>query len=284
MALHGPSKPLLPGAPGPDSERMTTHVLAGEGHDAGRQGPASQDAASQVVDAWAVLLGQTFDHSLSVARGLRPPGVHVLGHGVEQIHTALDAIEPKVRYDLRALQPETPFDAFDRCGPMNQRARSRGVRLTLITSRQAGRSNPFVHSARNQARCGPAVGPMLLLDRHGVVLPGLPTLDGEPTAILYARSDVVRQAFDVWDLTLAASVSAEAAGWPATTGRQHAIACRLLQGLKDSSIARELGISTRTLTDEVRGLLRLTGAASRCEIGARLGGGLGRTWFAIGSG
>ncbi|AKU18281.1 hypothetical protein [Luteipulveratus mongoliensis] len=228
-------------------------------------------ASRSPLDMWCDLTDLSNSLFAETARGRTATGVRPIAHGAGDVAAAVMALLRRVRHSLLVLQPETPFDPADRCGPVVRAHRARGVRMSVITSPRAGFDNPFVHTRRNLALAGPAIGSLLILDRASVVMPGPPTPSGAPTAYLASRPEVTRLALDVWATVERQSVSGDAVGWPQATQRQRRIASSVVLGEKDSSITRILGISARTLTAEVAALLRLTGTSSRCELGFHLG-------------
>lgn len=99
-----------------------------------------------------------------------------------------------------------------------------------------------------------------------MLIEGLDTADGEPTAWLTDRMDFVVPVLEVWHRTFELSTPVLAPGEdPPLSRRQLQVARLLATGEKDQSIARRLDMSARTVERDVRTILEVLGARSRTD-------------------
>ncbi|OKI85094.1 hypothetical protein A6A27_14920 [Micromonospora sp. CB01531] len=212
------------------------------------------DRESMIAELWATIAVKVLEMSVAARRGRAPDGFRLLGEGDNRIQEAFGALEPRCRASALALQRRPPFDPEDRGGRLDRESMRRGVRIEAIASEHAGLANPFLRATQPHARCGPVMGSALLLDRACAVLPGMPTGAGASTAWIVTRPDLVRMVCQLWDITYAASVPALRSPWPALTSRQLAVAQRAARGWTRAAIARDLGVSVRTVAGELHEL------------------------------
>ena len=188
------------------------------------------------------------------ARGARPPdGVRLLGRTLTGIWEGLDWLETRAGREVVSTQR---FGVFDPRGTMERRNRAsarRGVRLATVVSPHVHVGNPFFATEVPYARTGPVFGPCIVVDRACAVLPGAPTAHGDDVAWLFTRADVVERTKAIWRLTFESSrVSDEQVR--RFTPRQLEVARRRSQGWTCARIARDLGVSARTVTSDLNGL------------------------------
>lgn len=119
--------------------------------------------------------------------------------------------------------------------------------------------------------------------RTAAVVPGVPDefilLDGRAVIVrgpddsqwLMERHDVVNTAVQVWKDAIRRATPVTQLG--TLTLRQRRIAILMTRGHTDASIARELGLSHRTIASDAAVVIRALGARSRFEAGFVLGSG-----------
>ncbi|WP_207556127.1 helix-turn-helix transcriptional regulator [Intrasporangium flavum] len=208
--------------------------------------------------------------------GGRHTGFRILGAGVDQIAQGLAAIEPRTRRTVESVQPTSTFNPHDRTQPLDEASRSRGLTLRFVGSERAFAMNPMLVAMYPHARVGPTVARFILIDRTAAVVGGPPDPRGFPTAWLATRDDVVERVRDLWTRTWARAVPVVPPGeQPPFTRRQFEVARRLALGAKDQAIARELGVSVRTVAADVAGLVAALEARNRVEVVLVLRGGRG---------
>ncbi|CAN7601746.1 LuxR C-terminal-related transcriptional regulator [Terrabacter sp. LjRoot27] len=242
---------------------------AGPGRDqAHGRGPSLAAAAvelSAVVNALAVT-------SLT---GGRTPGFRRLGVGAEQIERNLaTAVEPVTRRSVWSIQPIIHFDPVDISRTTNARSVERGLSMLTITTERTLRLNPLISSEKPDLQVGPAQFQCILADETTAVVAGPLSEHGFSTAWLTTRSDVVDRVRSLWHETLARSRPAVPEGTsPPFTPRQCLVARRLVVGTKDAAIARELGVSLRTIAAEISHLVTQLGVPNRAAASLALRGG-----------
>ena len=148
-------------------------------------------------------------------------------------------------------------------------ARRRGVSFRLVVRPGTLRICPIFSSYNPEARVGPFPGPLMILDSRDVVLPGR---DGE-SIWTSPDPDLVALAMRAYEAVWSAARPAVPAGEePPLTPRMVDIAWLLADGASDRVISRDLGISERTVSNEVREIGRRLGATNRAHTIARICG------------
>lgn len=198
--------------------------------------------------------------------------------GMRRILAELARLEPRARRSVWNMQPRIQFDPEDVGRTLTDDSRARGLDLALITRPATLDSHPLLPSLYPSTRVGPVFLRALIVDQARVLIEGLDTADGEVTAWVTGRKDLVVPALEVWERTLALSTPVLAPGEkPPLTRRQVEVARLLALGEKDQSIARQLDMSARTVERDVHVILAELGARSRAEaVLAMTGRGTGR--------
>jgi len=186
--------------------------------------------------------------------------------GMREIGEALTRLEPTAQHTVRSMQPRMQYDPHDPGPRLSEASTARGVETELLTRPATLDANPLLASLYPQARTGPVFLRALVIDERRVLIEGLDTADGEPTAWLTDRMDFVVPALEVWSRTHRLSTPVLAPGeQPPLSRRQLEVARLLATGQKDQSIARQLDMSARTVERDVRAILEALGARSRTE-------------------
>lgn len=152
---------------------------------------------------------------------------------------------------------------------LTEQARHRGVGMRMVTTPAAVVMNPIASSYLPYLRVGPVPNPLMIMDSRHVVVPGL-----EADSI-WASSDpeLVGMADLAFDAVWSASPPAVPAGQdPPLTPRMVRVAFMLADGATDRQISRDLGISERTVSAEVRQIGRRLGTTNRSHTIARICG------------
>ncbi|WP_076260683.1 LuxR C-terminal-related transcriptional regulator [Intrasporangium flavum] len=206
--------------------------------------------------------------------GAPTPGWRLLGEGMVQIEEGLTAMEPTARRTAWSMQPTLAFDPANHMNVVDRRTVARGIDLRLITSERTLHSHPLVTSELPHVRFGPAPSRFMLIDDVTAVVGGPLSEAGYSTAWLATRDDIVTLVRSVWGLAWPLSRPGNADGAePPFTPRQCVVARRVVVGVKDASIARELGVSLRTVAGDIAHLMDVLGARTRAEVGLVLRGG-----------
>jgi DNA-binding CsgD family transcriptional regulator len=187
-----------------------------------------------------------------------------------------DALEVIARLatTLRAsvwnMQRHSNIDSLRDEGGHEARIRQRGVEFRYVLPRRvAEQRNPLASSHFDYLRLAPVAHPLLVGD-HRVIVVG----DATGDAIWTSRDpDVVARAVDLFERVWAAAEPAVPLGEePPFTPRMVAIGLRLADGATDRHIARELGVSERTVSADVREMSRRLGARNRAHAIALISG------------
>lgn len=189
---------------------------------------------------------------------------HVVG--LHRIAASLARLEPSSRSSVWNMAPRMQYDPEDPGPALSEDTRGRGVRIGLVTRPVTLHTNPLLVSLYPHVRTGPVFLRALVVDESRVLVEGIDTADGEPTAWLTDLTDFVVPVLEIWRRTL--EMSTPALGprdEPALSKRQLQVARLLAIGEKDQAIARRLDMSARTVERDVRAILGALGARSRTE-------------------
>jgi DNA-binding CsgD family transcriptional regulator len=182
---------------------------------------------------------------------------------------ALADLAGQTRSTVWNLQRIQTFYALRNSRGLDEAARRRGATFRLVVRPGTLRVCPIFSSYEPDARVGPVPGPLMVLDSRHVVFPGR---DGES---IWTSSDphLVAHAMRAYEVFWTAARPAVPPGEePPLTPRMVDIAWLLADGASDRRISRELGVSERTVSNEVREIGRRLGAANRAHTIARICG------------
>ena len=132
--------------------------------------------------------------------------------GLDAILDGLDGLERTTTRSIWNMQPRLQFDPEDPSAAAPGPSEDRGVKTVLITRPTTLDVNPLLPSMHPDARIGPVFLRGVVLDEERVVIEGLDTADGEPTAWLTDRPRLVVLVLELWQRTLALSVPVLAPG------------------------------------------------------------------------
>lgn len=231
-------------------------------------GPAASDDGARLVllRRAAKLTSAVTELALDHLGGRPTEGFTHLGTGVPEIDATFESVEAATQRVHYGMLPVILFDPWDPARELDRRSRARGVELLTLASERILEVHPLMSSMEPNLRIGEAVTTMFIIDRTFVVLPGPVTGDGAPTAWSASLPEILGQALELWDQVWAASRPAIPPGESAPfSPRQVKVATLMTQGHKDASIARELGVSIRTVVSEVSYLADKLNARSRVE-------------------
>lgn len=215
--------------------------------------------------------------ALDHLQGRTTDGFRLLGAGLEQTDAGFIALEASCTRQLASVMPVLPFDPWGPGPTLDERSRRRGIEILSVYSRRSLTVNPLLSSMDPSVRIGHAVITMWVVDRARVVLPGPLTADGAPTLFTAVNPSVLEPSLELWDLIFASSAPVLAEDEQAPfTPRQVRVAILMARGAKDASMARELGVSVRTVVSDVAQLVSKLGATSRVDAVLALRRGHGR--------
>jgi DNA-binding CsgD family transcriptional regulator len=219
------------------------------------------------LDSAVEELASVVRHSVAAwQRDRAPSGFRRFGTGLAQVEQAMVGLEASVRVSVWNMQEVVHFEPASTVMELTERSRRRGLDTQLLTNRRSLELYPLLTSEIPEVRFGPARTHFLLIDGAAAIDPGPIDDFGAPTAWFTTSLDVVRRVTDIWERTWANSTPGLAPGGaPPFTPRQCYIARRMALGAKDAVVARELGVSVRTVAGDVAHLMRIVGARSRAE-------------------
>lgn len=195
-----------------------------------------------------------------------PAGLALFGVGQSEVMAGLARLESMTRRSARSLLPNITFDPEDPGFDLNPRSKGRGIELEAITSARTLRLHPLWTSFCPWTRVGPVSLRMILVDDQFAVLEGPATPAGDTTAWLASGGELVDHARELWAATWSESRPVlEPGEAPPLNARQLNVARGVCLGKTDAAIARQVGISERTVARDVSTILDVTGAGSRAE-------------------
>lgn len=198
----------------------------------------------------------------------RDPTIRFLGVTGEGGRALADLVSRADRFAWN-MQRLMTFHAQRDGRSLTEDLRRRRVPMRLVVNPAAPAFSPILSSYTPYLRLGPVFAPMLIVDGQHVVVPGT---DGDS---IWASSDPevvdfgIRAYEAVWSLSVLAVPEGED---PPLTPRMVDIAWLLAEGASDRVISRELGISERTVSAEVREMGRRLGTTNRSHTIARICG------------
>jgi DNA-binding CsgD family transcriptional regulator len=208
-----------------------------------------------------------FDHVRSMVTR-RDPALRFLGMS-EQAGRALADLASSTRSSVLNMQRRVHFYSLRDGRALTVQARARGVEMQMIVSPSGLPMSPIASSYMPYLRLGPVSQPLMILDSRFVIVPGI----DQDSLWTSADQDVVDHAIRAYEAVDAVSRPALADGEdPPLTPRMVDIAWLLADGASDRQISRELGISERTVSNEVREIGRRLGTSNRAHTIARICG------------
>ena len=214
------------------------------------------------------------DLALDHLAGATTPGFDLLGAGARDIDAGLTALEPQARRSVWSIMPSMRFNPHTPTHQLNERSTERGLDLRMVVTPHCLTVNPLMSSVDPAVRVGHVFTTFILVDLSAAVVFGPPGNHGEPTAWRATRADVLDAVTDIWTRVWDSSRPAVPPGSePPFTRRQVLVASRLASGTKDAAIARELGVSVRTVVSEVAVIVERLGARGRLDAVHTLGAG-----------
>ncbi|MET9294105.1 helix-turn-helix transcriptional regulator [Streptomyces sp. NPDC003077] len=199
----------------------------------------------------------------------------------DRIRQVLQDISNTVQHEIAAMCPstldrESPERALDR----DRRHLAKGVRLRTIYHQRftslPGQAAFFDHRAELgvEIRLSPVIPMhMVIVDHHRAVIP-LDPARPDRGAIHTREPALVRSYLALYEYcwhtsTPYGEVSHPEKGGDGLSEQQHAALRMLACGMKDEKIARNLGVSLRTVSRMLSEIMQALGASSRFEAGVR---------------
>ncbi len=236
-----------------------------------------KERLSDLHDALATIIDEFLTLGSSDSSDVR---VNVMSD-LRQVAAYLDTATDLSREEVLTMHPTAPpaEHLMNEGSERNQRHIARGLRLRTIYQRNVMSLPHMTTHLRELTGLGAHVRladvvpiRLLVFDRTRAVLPIDPA-DGLAGAIAIEGEAFVTSLARIFDFCWqhSSSVSdlrAESAGLP-LSGRQHAVLRMLAAGMKDEKIARDLGVSLRTVTRIIGEVMHRLEADNRFQAGAR---------------
>jgi DNA-binding CsgD family transcriptional regulator len=230
-------------------------------------------AAAAIRALWRPL-GRRLREATSDVDEARAAGLSLVGVGPAGVAAGLDRLEQRTRRSVWNIQRSASFDQEELFSELDQRSRARGIDERSIYSRVALDQNPLLPYMEPDARVGPFVTQLLVVDEACVVLPGEDHPTGHFTAWMSTAPQWLEPALELWSTSWSvARPFSELVDTSRLSRRQLDVAGLLYQGRTDGVIAKRLGVSARTVSDDTRRLFEVLGVGSRPELVARLSRG-----------
>lgn len=189
---------------------------------------------------------------------------------VTEVHEPLARLERSIRVSVWNMQRHYSIYAMRDAAESTAALRRRKVDVRFVLPRRiAERRCPLAGSHEHGLRLAPVAHPLMILDGRLVLL-------GDSTAeTVWTSTDpgVVERAVGLFEwLWRSAEPALPEGAQPRFTPRMVQIAFRLVDGATDREIARELNVSERTVSADIRGMSLRLGARSRSHAIAMLSG------------
>lgn len=207
--------------------------------------------------------------------------VEVLGDAAEVI-TAFEEMQSQAKTEIRALDPGSYLSPQPEASPAQPPAQARGVGYRVVYDSSLLQTQPGFASVQEsiavgeQARAFPGVPLKLVVADSDRALIAVPTVNGGDVVALLIHPSVLLSAlielFEAFwrmgvPITKSTMDGVDANEEPTFATRR--LMALLSAGLTDESIARELGISERTVHRRVSRLQQLLGAQTRFQLGVQ---------------
>ncbi|SBT45693.1 helix-turn-helix transcriptional regulator [Micromonospora auratinigra] len=190
--------------------------------------------------------------------------------GLGRINDRLAVLERATRSVVYGLNMRALFDPLRREREPDLHSRARGILGHSMTNPNGHLS--LVAAASPDMWVAPVRTTGIVVDERLGLFPGPPGPAGEATAWLCRDEDLIAQFCELWWATKRQAVPIhDVPGVVPLSERQLAVAGLLSQGAKDATIARRLGVSLRTVSNDVGRLLDSFGVGTRWEAGMVLG-------------
>jgi DNA-binding CsgD family transcriptional regulator len=200
-------------------------------------------------------------HSATAARR-SDTGLTRVAVGTQQLRRALCSVTRQAQRSIWHLAAELPFEPWaGGLADASSRAGRRGITWQVITNAASLSSNPVLRTEFPAVRIAPVRFDAMVLDAQLALSAGAPTPDGEPTWWVVHEHTLRRRLLELWRLTAGAAASPSAA--PVLSSRQVRTARMVAAGEADCAIAKALGVSPRTVAQDVSTVLKHLGARTR---------------------
>ena len=198
----------------------------------------------------------------------RGAGLTYVGATTEQARRRFPEFQERLKFGVNSMVRRTTFASMEAVRDVN--AVARRTRTIGLSISGALDMPPAVLPLQMEAaprRLLPNVpDEFILLDWRAVIVRG-----PDDSQWLMERGDVVATATRMWNDAVRRATPVTQLG--TLTHRQRRVAVLMTRGITDAAIARDLGVSHRTIASEAAVIIKALGARSRFEAGFVLGSG-----------
>jgi DNA-binding CsgD family transcriptional regulator len=198
----------------------------------------------------------------------------------DEVISAFEEMQSQAKTEIRALDPGSYLSPQPEASPAQPPALARGVgyrvvyESSLLQSEQGFASVQESIAVGEQARAFPGVPLKLVIADSDRALIAVPTVTGGNVVALLIHPSVLLSAlvelFEAfWRMAASISPGGRLGTHEEPTTATRRLMALLSAGLTDESIARELGVSERTVHRRVSRLQQLLGAQTRFQLGVQ---------------
>ncbi|MFS8096287.1 helix-turn-helix domain-containing protein [Lentzea alba] len=200
--------------------------------------------------------------------------------GADEVISAFEEMQSQAKTEIRALDPGSYLSPQPEASPAQPPALARGVGYRVVYESALLQSELGFASVQEsiavgeQARAFPGVPLKLVIADSDRALIAVPTVTGGNVVALLIHPSVLLSAlielFEAfWRMAVSITPGSQEAGDEEPTTVTRRLMALLSAGLTDESIARELGVSERTVHRRVSRLQQLLGAQTRFQLGVQ---------------
>jgi DNA-binding CsgD family transcriptional regulator len=198
----------------------------------------------------------------------------------DEVISAFEEMQNQARTEIRALDPGSYLSPRPEASPAQPPALARGIgyrvvyESALLQNELGFASVQESIAAGEQARAFPGVPLKLVIADSDRALIAVPTVTGGNVVALLIHPSVLLSAlielFEAfWRMAVSITPGGQADAHEEPTTATRRLMALLSAGLTDESIARELGVSERTVHRRVSRLQQLLGAQTRFQLGVQ---------------
>ncbi|GGB77513.1 hypothetical protein N798_15220 [Knoellia flava TL1] len=214
-----------------------------------------RDHTARFADAWSAALRERGADRWSV-----------LATTPERLEEQLALIEARTRRSLVNMQSRWWIDPHDRSASLDDRSRARGVTVTLFVPRRALELSPLLPSTHADVWVAPVLQDAMLVDDTLAILSGGLDDDGQRVFCSTTDAELVGLLREVVVALRQVAVRPdEVTGRSPLTPRQVQVALAVARGDKETTTARRLDTSLRTVEREVSAVIAHLGVRTRQE-------------------
>ncbi|MGW4206400.1 helix-turn-helix transcriptional regulator [Lentzea sp. NPDC004789] len=200
--------------------------------------------------------------------------------GADEVISTFEEMQSQARTEIRALDPGSYLSPRPEASPAQPPALARGIgyrvvyESALLQDALGFASVQESIAAGEQARAFPGVPLKLVIADSGRALIAVPTVTGGNVVALLIHPSVLLSAlielFEAfWRMAVSITPGGQEDAHEEPTTATRRLMALLSAGLTDESIARELGVSERTVHRRVSRLQQLLGAQTRFQLGVQ---------------